>query len=79
MNTVTQVYEFVWLITSGVLPEKVPSYTTNAIEAFGDMLLRLAQQGSSYACTPDTDVYNIGLSMYLQTKITSSSSMSTMQ
>ena len=24
---------FAWLITSGVLPEKVPSYTTNALEA----------------------------------------------
>ena len=54
--------EFAWLITSGVLPEKVPLYTTNALEAD----YRIWQHASAtriLVCSPDTGVYNIGLSV----------------
>ena len=56
--------EFAWLITSGVLPEKMPSYATNALEA-DNRIWRHAIQTSAtkiLICSPDTDVYNIGLS-----------------
>ena len=56
--------EFAWLITSGVLPEKVPSYATNALEA-DNRIWRHATQTSAtkiLICSPDTAVYNIGLS-----------------
>ena len=57
--------EFAWLITSGELSEKVPSYTTNALEA-DYRIWRHATQTSAtriLVCSPDTDVYNIGLSV----------------
>jgi len=41
--------EFVWMITSGMLTEKVLCYITNSLEECGDMLLKLVQQEFLFA------------------------------
>ena len=57
--------EFAWLITSGVLPEKVQRYASNALEADHRIWRHATQTMATkiLICSPDTDVYNIGLSI----------------
>jgi len=57
--------EFAWMITSGMLPEKVLCYTTNSLEADYRMWRHATQTSATkiLVCSLDTDVYNIGLSV----------------
>ena len=58
-----------WLIRSDELPERIPSYNSNAQEA-DNRIWRHATQSEATKIliySPDTDVYNIGLSMLDET------------
>ena len=57
--------EYTWLIRAGALPETAYLYTSNAHEADNRIWRHAIQTTANkiLVCSPDTDVYNIGLSM----------------